>query len=158
MLSIPKIHLLHFATAPFMESVRKIRIVIEAELRERVPTMPSSSATDLDPLEYSYEQALFSALRADPERYAAFIKIRAITSLEILGLHNEISKLAQIRDSYTASIKTLESLLPSLPQPAQQYLQEALTKGWIMDDADSIYNTMQIEPLSLAIEYPTDRS
>lgn len=63
-----------------MESVRKIRIVIEADLRERVPTMPSSSATDLDPLEYSYEQALFSALRADPERYAAFIKIRAITS------------------------------------------------------------------------------
>lgn len=140
-----------------MESVRKIRIVIDAELRERVPTTPSQSATDSDPTEHSYEQALFNALRADPERYADFIKIRAITSLEILGLHNEISGLVQVRDSYTASIRTLESLLPSLPQPAQQYLQEALTKGWIMDD-ESLYNTVQIVPLSLAIEYPANPS
>ena len=139
-----------------MESVRKIRIVIEAELRERVPTTPSPSAPDIDPLECGYEQTLFSALRDDPERYAEFIKIRAITSLEILGMHNEISGLAQIRDSHTASIRILESLLPSLPQPAQHYLQEALTKGWIMDDADSIYNTLKIEPLSLTIEYPTE--
>lgn len=138
-----------------MSHVQKIRIIIDAELQDRVPTVPAQHVSPGDQEGYGYEQALFNALRADPVRYAEFIRIRAINTLEILGMNNEISSLAQIRDSYTAGIQMLTSFLSTLPQPAQEYLQDGLIKGWIMDDPDSIYNTVEVKLLQLTVEYPT---
>ncbi|UOQ69894.1 hypothetical protein [Hymenobacter volaticus] len=62
--------------------------------------------------------------------------------------------LAQIHDTYTASLDVLVSLLPRFPEPAQAYLQEGIIKGWIMDGEDSLFNTIEATPVRLTVEYP----
>ncbi|WP_324680382.1 hypothetical protein [Hymenobacter sp. GOD-10R] len=138
--------------------VQKIKMVIELELRERAPNNPSIPDPDTDAESHGYEQALFAMLEADPQRYAEFVKILAIISLETLGIHNDIPKLAQIRDTYTANMQILRSLLPRFSSPAQAYLHKAIEQGWIMDSTDSIFNRVQVEPVSLRVEYPVSPS
>lgn len=134
--------------------VQTIRMVIDVEVRERAPNNPSLPDLDTTAEGHGYEQALFAMLEADPELYAEFIKIQAIISLEGLGIHNLISSLAQIRHTHTASMQVLQRLLPRFSPPAQAYLDEAIEEGWIMDGSDSIFNRVQVEPVSLHMEYP----
>jgi hypothetical protein len=138
--------------------VQKIKVVIEMELRERAPANSSIPDSEMDAEGHGYEQALFAMLEADPERYAEFVRILAVTSLEIRGMHHEISELAQIRDTYTANMQLLNSFLPRFSQPAQAYLHQAIEEGWITDGTDSIFERVQVEPVSLHVEYPVPPS
>lgn len=134
--------------------VQTIRMVIDVEVRARAPRNPSLPAPDTDAESHGYEQALFALLEADSDLYAEFIKVQAISSLEALGIHNMISELAQIPHTHTASMQVLKRLLPRFPPPAQAYLDQAIEQGWIMDNTDSIFNRVQVKPVSLRIEQP----
>ncbi|MCB2410933.1 hypothetical protein [Hymenobacter lucidus] len=138
--------------------IQKIKVVIEVELRERPPSALSVPDSEADAEGHGYEQALFAMLQADPERYADFVKILAITSLESYGIHHMIAGLAQISDTYTAGIQILKSLVPRFSSQAQVYLHQAIEEGWIMDGTDSIYNRVKAEPISLSVEYPVQPS
>jgi len=131
--------------------VQTIRMVIDVEVRARAPRNPSLPAADTDAESHGYEQALFALLEADPDLYAEFIKVQAISSLEALGIHNMISELAQIHHTHTASMQVLKRLLPQFSPPAQAYLDQAIEEGWIMDGPDSIFNRVQVKPVSLRI-------
>jgi len=80
--------------------VQTIRMVIDVEVRARAPRNPSLPAPDTDAKSHGYEQALFVLLEADPDLYAEFVKVQAISSLEALGIHNMISELAQIHHTH----------------------------------------------------------
>ncbi|WP_375434924.1 hypothetical protein [uncultured Hymenobacter sp.] len=138
--------------------IQKIKVIIEVELREHVPSIPVLPASDADVKGHEYEQALFAALRADPERYAEFVRTLILTSVEAYGLNRMLPELAQINDTYTASLEVLESLLPRFSQPAQLYLQEGIDKGWITEGKDSLFNTIEATPVLLTVEYPSKAS
>ncbi|HEX8349903.1 MAG TPA: hypothetical protein VF598_08065, partial [Hymenobacter sp.] len=102
--------------------VQTIKVIIDVELRERTPSTAPLPASDPEAASHAYEQALFVALRADPERYAEFIKAQIVSMIEVYGVNTLFAELAQLHDTYTASILALESLLPSFSEPAQAYL------------------------------------
>jgi len=129
--------------------IQKIKVVIEVELRERVSSFPAVPDPGADAQEKEYEQALFAMLEADPKRYAEFIKILAISSIESYGIHRMIAGLAQIHDTHTASMQVFANLLPRFSPPAQAYLQQVIQEGWIMDGPDSLFNRVQAEPVGL---------
>lgn len=134
--------------------IQKLQIVIEVELHERALSSPSLPEAKVDTEGHGYEQALFASLEADPARYAEFVKLLAIQSLESCGIHRMIAGLAQIRDTYTASMQILQSLVPRFAPPAQAHLHQAIEQGWIMDGPDSLFERVQAEPVSLRVEYP----
>jgi hypothetical protein len=136
------------------ERVQTLRMVIDVEVRERAPRTPSRPDSGTTAEEHGYEQALFAMLEADPELYTEFIKVQAIISLESLGLHRMIASLAQILDTHTASMQVLQRLLPRFKASAQTYLGKAIEEGSIMDGSDRLFNRVQVEPVSLQIEYP----
>jgi len=138
--------------------IQKVKVIIEVEVRERVPSFSVVPDSTVDVESQKYEQALFAMLEAEPERYAEFIKILAISSIESYGIHRMIAGLAQIHDTHTASMQVLANLLPHFPPPAQAYLQQAIQEGWIMDGPDSLFNRVQAEPVSLTVEYSTPHS
>ena len=134
--------------------VQKINVIIEVELREQ--PLPRSSAGDptSDMESHGYEQALFAALQADPARYAAFIRLLALGSVEAYGIHRLLAGLAQVHDTHTASMRVLESLLPLFSRPAQAYLHQAITDGSIMESTTSLFTRLQVDPVCLRIDYP----
>ncbi|UOG77431.1 hypothetical protein MTX78_23640 (plasmid) [Hymenobacter tibetensis] len=138
--------------------IQTIKVVIDVELREQAPSTAPLPASDPEAEGHAYEQALFAALRADPERYAEFIKARVISRIEAFGFNNMFAGLAQLPDTYTASVVVLESLLPGFSEPAQAYLQESITNGWITESKDSIFTTVDATPVRLTVEYPPQSS
>jgi hypothetical protein len=134
--------------------VQTIRVIIDVELRERTPSTAPPTTSDPKVVGHAYEQALFAALRADPARYADFIKAQIVSMLEVYGVNTLFAELAQLHDTYTASILALEGLLPAFSEPAQAYLQESISKGWITEGEDSIFSTVQATPVRLTVEYP----
>ena len=142
-----------------MARTQKINVVIEVELRESEQILPRPSSADSDLTgDQSHEQTLLNALRDEPERYAEFVRLTVISSVEAYGAAHMLIGLARIQDTYTASLDVLEKLLPRLPQATQAHFQEGIEKGWISEGTDSVFNAVQAKPVSLAVEYPAPTS
>lgn len=150
-----------------MARTHKLKVIIEVDVTEEdhiVPRMSrqhSGGASNLavempdpSPTDQPHTQTLLTALQADPDRHAEFIKILAIYSLDILGVNEGFAGLAQLHDSYTASLQVLRDLIPYLPPAAQAHFQPFIDEDLLSEGTMAVYDALQVTPVSLRVEYP----
>ena len=149
-----------------MTRPQKLNVIIEVELIERDQIIPTSfwqngsaagtgTAADLH-ADQAHEQVLLDTLRADPARYAEFIRTIVIGRVEDILVNRLIPELSQVGHSYTASLQVLEELLPCLPRAAQEHFQQGMREGWLSEGTESVFNAVQATPLRLTVHYPVE--
>jgi len=150
-----------------MTHTQKIKVVLEVDLTEEDRIIPRRSLQYLDndsdtlvemdeqsPSDLVHEQTLLTALQADPLRYAEFVRTLVIYSLDILGMNEGFARLASLKDTCTASLQVLEEVVPHLPPAARAHFQQTKQEGWLSEGTGSVYNAIQVTPVSLRVEYP----
>jgi len=115
-----------------MSRTHKINVIIEVELTEHEHVQPElvhPSAKVVSPADQlphrRHEQLLLDVLRADPARYAEFVRAAIVDTLGTWEFNRTLVRLAQIPDPYTASQQVLQNLLPHLPLATQTYFRQA---------------------------------
>lgn len=92
----------------------------------------------------AHEQALLTALRANPAVYAEFVKAAVVGRLELLS-GRDFFRLARVqRQEY----EVLADLIDQLPEPAAAYFQEAVAGEWL-------HNATELLTESFTFHYPT---
>lgn len=143
-----------------MARTQNIKVVFEIELIEAediaspmVPDAPGGAvATPEERADRVYAQTLLTGLRANSTLHAEFVKILALYSLDILGMHQGFAGLANLRDTYTASLQVLRAVIPQLPPAAQAHYQQLIQEGTLSEGTMPLYQAMQCTPIRLTIE------
>ena len=145
-------------------AMKKVKVIIEVELTEHTHIPAAMLAEQLSysrqpfpaapesPGDALHMQALLEALQADAARYREFVRTVVVGSLEVLGVNNLLTSLAQLRSPYDASLTVLEELIPQLPPASQHYFQRAEQEGWLSESTEGIFCAIQARPLTLRVE------
>lgn len=145
-----------------MTRTQTIQIVIEVQLTEHAQIIPHPPhpvvARHASPAERfaneGHEQALLETLRADPERYAEFIRLLLVEVLAEYEANRQLVALAQIPDSAVAGYNLLQDLVPRLSPAAQAYFHRAQREQRFADTVESVFNVVEVVPLRIRVEYP----
>ena len=113
-----------------MARTQIIQVVIEVELTEHDQIIPHPAlAQRSTPAEQRdnerHEQALLEVLRADPARYAEFIRFLLGETLASCEADRQLVALVQIPEATEVVYTLLKELVPRLPSAAQAYFHRA---------------------------------
>jgi hypothetical protein len=144
-----------------MARTQTIQVVIEVELTEheqiiphplpqvvaRRPTLAERQANE------GHEQALLEVLRADPERYAEFVRLMLGETLASYEAKRQLVALAQIPDATEAMYTLLRELVSRLPSAAQVYFHQSQQHRFVQS-VEGVFNALEMTPLRIRVEYP----
>lgn len=139
-----------------------IQVVLEVDLLEHEQIVPEPLHPLVDqrpaPAERlaneEHAQALWDALRADPVRYAEFVRMIIVETLDTYESRRRLVPLAQIPDPTLAGYQLLRELVPHLPAATQAHFQRALQERRFTNSTHSVFNAVEVTPLHIRVEYP----
>lgn len=141
-----------------METTKKIRLIIEAEVCQDSEISPAvlartnyqPSAEDLNDPEWQEglqaNQALLAALLANPQVYREVVLRCLEANL------TSMPAFMQLAGFPNAGFDALEQLVPEVPEPARQFWRDCQQYGTFSDQAHLAFSTTTTKVLSMRLE------